>query len=62
MIQVTLLCVGLHDPWHMARRCCRRHLPRMLLLHGTNDNSVPCEIAVEFGACLKVHPSVFPAP
>ena len=25
----------------------------MLLLHGTGDNSVPCEIAVEFSTLLK---------
>ena len=35
---------------------CRQHLPRILLLHGTHDNSVPCEIAVEFCGCLKVRP------
>ena len=31
----------------------RKLLPRMLLLHGTADNSVPCEIAVEFSTLLK---------
>lgn len=41
---------------------CRRHLPRMLLLHGTEDNSVPCEIAVEFGGCLKVQPCAISSP
>lgn len=31
-----------------------RHLPPVLILHGTADKSVPMEVAVEFVAALKV--------
>lgn len=44
--------------------CCaadRKLLPRMLLLHGTADNSVPCEIAVEFSTLLKARRALLTA-